>query len=293
MELTRKTYIFIVFLLVILIISIISLIILLILSKFMFKDIMITKDNILYAENPDKQIYIPKRIIQTHKSLDFIQNSFFLKKCQNSWTKFIDQGIKYKFYDDQECIEFLENNFKEEVLEIYNLLPLNVMRADLFRYCEIYINGGIYADADCICFGNKRIKKLFEPGAKLILFSESNQVYFNQYVFAAEPKHPLFKLVIQMIIDKVKSNNGIINMNQINAVLETTGPGIFTEAVFKYFESLNIPIHRVTSFYKGYNENGIFIRPETPELTFPQILTGAWSGGWMNQEKKLRRKLTL
>ena len=35
---------------------------------------------------------------------------------------------------------------------IFIKLSLKVMKGDLWRYCVVYHYGGIYADADTICF---------------------------------------------------------------------------------------------------------------------------------------------
>lgn len=49
-------------------------------------------------------------------------------------------------YDDQDRIDFLKNNFKQDVLDAYNSLIPGSYRADLWRYAIIYKYGGVYID---------------------------------------------------------------------------------------------------------------------------------------------------
>ena len=49
-------------------------------------------------------------------------------------------------YSEKEAIEFLQNHFEPEVLSAYYGLKPTAYRCDLFRYCVLYIKGGIYLD---------------------------------------------------------------------------------------------------------------------------------------------------
>ena len=49
-------------------------------------------------------------------------------------------------YDDEKCIEFFRTNFPKEVLIAYESLIPWSFKVDLWRFCILYIYGGIYID---------------------------------------------------------------------------------------------------------------------------------------------------
>ena len=62
-----------------------------------------------------------------------------------SWKR---SGWEYKFWDDTSAAEFLSLHFPPEVREAYDAILPGAFKADLFRYCVLLIEGGIYADMD-------------------------------------------------------------------------------------------------------------------------------------------------
>ena len=54
--------------------------------------------------------------------------------------------FKYYLYDDDMCKEFIKDNFDDEILYTFNKLKPGAYKADLWRYCILYIKGGIYLD---------------------------------------------------------------------------------------------------------------------------------------------------
>ena len=49
-------------------------------------------------------------------------------------------------YDNQDRINFIKDNFNQDVLDAYNTLRLGSYKADLWRYCIIHKYGGVYID---------------------------------------------------------------------------------------------------------------------------------------------------
>jgi hypothetical protein len=57
----------------------------------------------------------------------------------------------------------------DEVYNVYKSFPLNIMRADLWRYAILYFYGGLYADIDVDCW--RPVKDWFEkmePGMDVV-----------------------------------------------------------------------------------------------------------------------------
>ncbi|MBB2177535.1 glycosyltransferase family 32 protein [Gluconacetobacter johannae] len=64
----------------------------------------------------------------------------------NSWKNIY--GHNYKRYNMETAKNFIEENFVSEFLEAFLKCYHPAMRSDFFRLCYLYINGGIYIDAD-------------------------------------------------------------------------------------------------------------------------------------------------
>ena len=60
-------------------------------------------------------------------------------------------NYEYRFFDKDDRITFIKKHFDNSVLEAYNKLNHGSLKADLFRACFIYINGGVYSDIDQTC----------------------------------------------------------------------------------------------------------------------------------------------
>jgi mannosyltransferase OCH1-like enzyme len=60
--------------------------------------------------------------------------------------KMNNKNFNYKLFDDEDCRNFIKNNFDGSVLYAFDSLKPGAYKADLWRYCVLYILGGIYID---------------------------------------------------------------------------------------------------------------------------------------------------
>jgi hypothetical protein len=145
---------------------------------------------------------IPKVIIQTSYN-----NNIKSLLHYNAVKTFLELNpeYKYEFYDDNECREFIKKNFDSEVLDSFDLLNPGAYKADLFRLCIIFINGGCY-------FDNKYILRI--PLRNLIQKDDLNifckdrlpHLMFNSIIFSVK-KNVSLKKCIDDIVYNVKTNN--------------------------------------------------------------------------------------
>ena len=76
-------------------------------------------------------IQIPANIFQTWESKRLPKLMYnAVKKIRRFNPRF-----NYHLYDDNECREFIKNNFDNEVLNAYDTLIPGAYKADLWRYC--------------------------------------------------------------------------------------------------------------------------------------------------------------
>ena len=69
------------------------------------------------------------------------------------WTE-LNKDFQIDFSLDKECIEFLKDNFNQDVSKLFNKIKKGMYKADLWRLCKLYINSGVYADIDLVPYLN-------------------------------------------------------------------------------------------------------------------------------------------
>ena len=69
--------------------------------------------NINVSTKAVSKITIPKKIFQTHKSIEFVRNSPKIKNAIDSWRRH-SKEFEYYFYTDEICDKFMKENFEGE-----------------------------------------------------------------------------------------------------------------------------------------------------------------------------------
>jgi mannosyltransferase OCH1-like enzyme len=158
-----------------------------------------------------KNYDIPKNIFLTHKSMTYINSKPELRRSVNSWLKY-KKNYRIFYYDNASCDSFIKKNFSNDVYKAYQRLPMAVMKADLWRYCIIYMYGGIYTDADAECMMHPDI--FTSPKTLLVCGPEKDGIHLCQWCFAA-PKHsPIIKSIIDLSVERLL----FINQENVNEI---------------------------------------------------------------------------
>lgn len=159
--------------------------------------------------------------------------------------------FEINLFDNNNCEEFIKNNFENEVLLAYkNLIP-QAYKSDLWRYCVIYINGGIYLDIKFKCVN----------GFKLIALTEkemwtSDHLFHNTLngLLVLKPRNEIMLKCINKIVENVK------NKFYGDGCLHPTGPQMLGE-FFTSQEKLSMETNLlvVSSDLIGIRYQNIFI----------------------------------
>jgi len=100
--------------------------------------------------------------------------------------------------DDNEAEVFLDEYYQPEVLHTFRILEKGAHKADLLRYCLLYVYGGVYMDIH---------KELLVPARQL--FPDKNTIYstiahtrnhITQGLISTPVRHPLFLSLIYYIV---------------------------------------------------------------------------------------------
>lgn len=102
-------------------------------------------DNALFVslkldENMEDYSY-NKRLFMTYKKK-------VPEKVFKRW-KVLNPKYEIEFSLDSDCISFLEN-INGYISALFKEIPIGMYKADLWRLCKLYINGGVYADVDLV-----------------------------------------------------------------------------------------------------------------------------------------------
>ena len=186
-------------------------------------------ENYLNNINNNTKILIPKRIIQTWTNKNI---TLEFQKIVDNW-KINNPNYEYILFDDIDCEKFIKDNFDINILNIYNCIIPGAYKADLFRYCYLYIYGGVYIDIDTLCLG--KLDDFLLSNIEFIVpidlnktQNEGNHNLFNSFI-ASIPKHPILLECINKIVYNVKNN--VIPFS----ILEFTGPGLLGRCVNNFF----------------------------------------------------------
>lgn len=166
-------------------------------------------------------------------------------------------SLEYSNGDDRAKYLMKNKEIFQELLNVdvykkYSSIKNKGAQADFWRYCKIYLEGGVYVDSDTAC--NVPLKKWI-LNHDLILgieaclpFEEAKNYGLNtvgkliddnyivslcNWAFAAEPKHIFFKKLIIKLCNR--------DLNENNAAVDT-GPKPFTEQAFDYFKDCDFSL---------------------------------------------------
>lgn len=89
---------------------------------------------------------IPQTIFQTFKTNNVPPGMY---KAAMSWVD-NNPDYAYSFSDDADCRSLIQQHFDANVLLTYDKLNVGAFKADLWRYCALYVHGGVYADLDTV-----------------------------------------------------------------------------------------------------------------------------------------------
>lgn len=132
--------------------------------------------------------------------------------------------FEYHLFDDADCLDFIQTNFKEDVVEAYERLIPGAYKADLWRYCVLYIHGGIYMDMKMSCVGDFRLIELTKQEHYVMDRPQpsfmKNHIGIYNAVMIQKPRNPLMMDCILEIVENVK------NLEYGYSALYPTGPGM-------------------------------------------------------------------
>ena len=162
------------------------------LNNYMNDDILISKyEN--KTKNKTKNKTIPKVIYQTYNNKNKVPSIVF-KNIKKYCKEYL-----YSFYNDEDCKNILKKYFQPKVLNKFNSMKKGCHKADLFRYCILYLYGGYYIDIKSILI--KPLNDVFENSYNFYSVLALGNKTIYQGILASYPRNDILKRSINFILD--------------------------------------------------------------------------------------------
>ena len=211
---------------------------------------------------------IPSRVFQTWET------RYLGKTHSKSIEIFRDKNpsLSFYLYDKEHRDDYMQSQWgKEDISKIYFNSNFGPMKADIFRYCILHDKGGYYFDIakGCDC----PLNQLHNENDKGVITYEDNECfypprnsklfnlkrpfnYFLQWGLAFSSKHLFLEKLINEICSDYPNYKDKLFQNPKLAILNFTGPGMYTKVMRKYISKYDISDFAELDI--KFNNNGIF-----------------------------------
>jgi mannosyltransferase OCH1-like enzyme len=166
------------------------------------------------TENFDGKNEIPMNIFQTWNQTAGLPPN--MKKITENIQR-ENPEFTYKCFNDTECLEFIREHFDEPVANAYTRIIPGAYRADLWRYCVLYIRGGIYMDIKLKPTDGFRFLSIIDKECFVRDIDASGKGIYNAFM-VCKPNNTILLQCINKIVENVK------NDYYGESVLSPTGP---------------------------------------------------------------------
>jgi hypothetical protein len=143
-------------------------------------------------------------------STDIPKNLYLCYKTKNipeyiipNWKK-LNPDYNVFLYDNDDCINFLNENYGQLYVDIFNYLKDGPIKADFFRICILYKLGGVYCDIDIeplLSFND-----FVEKNISFLTCLSANNKFLNPHIIMCAKDNILLKWCIDVYIDYYKNN---------------------------------------------------------------------------------------
>ena len=221
---------------------------------------------------------IPLKIYQTWYTKDLPPK---MKENVES-LKLTNPQFEHYLFDDNDCREFIKNNFEPIVLHAFNSLIPGAYKADLWRLCVLYINGGIYMDIKLKCINGFKLIELTEAN-HYVKDRHSSLTIYNALIVSQKGNPFLWKAICKIVFNVQNKFYG-------EDALHPTGPRMLGKIILNNKLKLNIDLkHYEGGGYLIY-KNTFVIATEYPEYdnertnTYKSIKTKRYHSLWAEKQ---------
>ncbi|KAF7195771.1 Initiation-specific alpha-1,6-mannosyltransferase [Pseudocercospora fuligena] len=177
------------------------------------------------------------------------------RPAEASWTE-LHPSFVHEVITDSVASHLIKHFYASipEVVEAYESLPEPVLKADFFRYLILLARGGIYSDIDTTALKSAVEwvpSEVPRSSYGLVIGIEadpdrpdwhdwySRRIQFCQWTIQSKPGHPVLVDIVATITEDTlrRKKAGELDRKHIKSVVEFTGPALWTDTIFKFFNN--------------------------------------------------------
>jgi len=225
----------------------------------MFRELITGKVDIsrYYTRKPRLEQLIDNTVYQTFKSP--VLSRRHARKIRDFIR--LNPDYSFEFFDDQRMQAYMEQEFPgRKILEVFNRIRIPASKADIWRYCILFKQGGVYCDIDSAL--GLPLRELIGPDSReLIAFESNTYTSMADPAYMAQPMpgppeaahrnlsfpehpvlnwflvfsqgHPILRSAIEHIESTADFYFGREFESVWKAVIHATGPIALTHAIWK------------------------------------------------------------
>ena len=189
----------------------------------------------------------PRAIVQFWDDLRQLPKD--VEECIASWARWEAHGFTHRLFDEHSARDFIVRSLGARHQLAFERCYHPAMQADYFRLCYLWVEGGLYVDADDVCvsadiaclFDDGRLKvqplcydsetdKNLDPSMFLRADAHSSSwtFYFANSPLIAAPGNPIIESALVRATDLLEA----IGDDEFPEIQTTTGPGNISKAIF-------------------------------------------------------------
>jgi mannosyltransferase OCH1-like enzyme len=193
---------------------------------------------------------IPKIIFQSWHSKQLPPKMY---KCVQKLQKDNPEFLYYLF-DDEMCRELIKQHFHPSVVNAFDHLIPGQYKCDLWKYCVLYVHGGVYLDMKYQCVNGFKLKDICDEEHFVLerpgFWSHNTYGIYNGFM-VCKPRNQLLMKCIQNIVHNVRTKN------LGHGSLYPTGPGLLGTLYFGNINKTFSKIHDFDFFFRPDAEDQI------------------------------------
>ncbi|MBH5391769.1 glycosyltransferase family 32 protein [Bradyrhizobium diversitatis] len=190
----------------------------------------------------------PKSIVQFWHDLGELPAD--IKECIATWARWATSGYTHRLFDEDSAREFIREALDARHEDAFERCYHPAMQADYFRLCYLFVEGGLYVDADDVCVSTE-IDSLFDDGRLKVqplcydiasggmvdtarflsvgAYEPSWIFYVNNNPLISSKRHPIIERALQRATDLLQDADGSV----LPEIQTTTGPGNLSRSIFE------------------------------------------------------------
>jgi mannosyltransferase OCH1-like enzyme len=216
---------------------------------------------------------IPKIIFQSWHSVHLPPKMY---KCVQK-LKADNPEFLYYLFDDAMCRELIKQHFHPSVVQAFDRLLPGQYKCDLWKYCVLYVHGGVYLDMKYQCVNGFKLKDVCDDEHFVLerpgFWSHNTFGIYNGFM-VCKPRNALLMKCINSIVHNVRTKNMGFGS------LYPTGPGLLGS---QYFGNINKGWHKVHDF-------DFFFRPDAEDqIVCKNIVVLRGYGDYRKEQRKTQK----